>query len=170
MDKSLVSAINYEDGRKDTFGEATSLYTPNDQNDGVQALNDRALLRQDWIENNPYKKVKRLKTWGWIVGGVLATGGCMLIALGTSGGSDKFDFAGIGAGAGIFALGAGTTTICLVAANKQKKKIDAALKTSSLYRYDIPFSNGSTLSVGADMLHDRIMDKRTVGLGLSYNF
>ncbi len=170
MDKSLVSAINYESGKKETFSEAKSLYTPNNQNNGVQTVNDKALLEMDWIASNPYKKVKRLKTWGWIVGGVLATGGCMLIALGTSGGSDKLDYALIGAGAGIFALGAGTTTIFLVAANKQKKKIDAALKTSSLYRYDIPFSNGSTLSVGADILHDRIMDKRTVGLGLSYNF
>lgn len=171
MDKSLVSAINYESGKKETFSETTSLYTPNNQNNGVQALNDRALLDLDKKANsNPYKKVKRLKTWGCIGGGVLALGGiAMITALGknTFGEPEK---SAIGGGAGLIALGAGVTTTCLVVAHKQKKKLDAALGTSSLYRYDIPFTNGSQLSVGADMLHDRIMDKRTVGLGLSYNF
>ena len=71
MDKALVSAINYENGKKETFSEAESLYTPNNQNDGVQAMNDRALLNLDLATNNPYKKVKRLKTWGWIGGGVI---------------------------------------------------------------------------------------------------
>lgn len=66
--------------------------------------------------------------------------------------------------------GIGVTTTCLIIAHKQKKKLDAALEYLSLYRYDIPFSNGSQLSVGADMFHDRIMNNRTVGLGLSYNF
>lgn len=173
MDKSLVSAINYENGKKETFSEATSLYTPNNQNDGVQTLNDRALLEMDLAANNPYnpyKKVKRLKTWGWIGGGVLVLGGVAIIAaLGENsfGGPER---SAIGGGAGLIVLGAGLTTTCLVLAHKQKKKIDAALQTSALYRYDIPFSNGSTLSVGADMLHDRIMNKRTIGLGLSYNF
>ncbi|MBP3712084.1 MAG: hypothetical protein IJ148_02580 [Bacteroidaceae bacterium] len=180
MDKSLVSAINYESGKKETFSETTSLYTPNNQNNGVQALNDRALLRMDYEFNNKgngswsNKKIKRLKTWGWIGGGVLAAGGILLLAAGVAG-SDGFliehSQAGLGAGGAVcLAAGIGVTTTCLVIAHKQKKKLDAALEYSSLYRYDIPFSNGSQLSVGADMLHDRIMDKRTIGLGLSYNF
>ena len=176
MDKSLVSAINYESGKKETFSETTSLYTPNNQNNGVQALNDNALLNLDKsLDNSPeYKKIKRLKTWGWIGGGVLAAGGILLLAAGGAG-SDGFleahSQAGLGAGGAVcLAAGIGVTTTCLVIAHKQKKKLDAALEYSSLYRYDIPFSNGSQLSVGADMLHDRIMDKRTVGLGLSYNF
>lgn len=173
MDKSLVSAINYESGKKETFSETTSLYTPNNQNDGVQAMNDNALLRMDIETDKAYKKIKRLKTWGWIGGGVLAAGGILLLAAGVAG-SDGFliehSQAGLGAGGAVcLAAGIGVTTTCLVIAHKQKKKLDA-LGTSSLYRYDIPFTNGSTLSVGADMLHDRIMDKRTVGLGLSYNF
>ena len=36
MDKSLASAINYESGKKESFSEATNLYTPNNQNDGSQ--------------------------------------------------------------------------------------------------------------------------------------
>lgn len=168
MDKSLVSAINYENGKKETFSETTSLYTPNNQNDGVQAMNDRALLNLDLATNNLYKKVKRLKTWGWIGGVALAGASIGIMAWGSDFPTTSSIFIGTGA-AGIV-LGAGITTTCLVIAHKQKKKIDAALRTSSLYRYDIPFSNGSSLSVGADMLHDRNMNKRTVGLGLSYNF
>ena len=168
MDKSLVSAINYESGEKKTFSEATSLYTPNNQNNGVQTVSDKELMRIDWATNNPYKKVKRLRTWGWIGGGVLAAAGIALVVYGVVDDGPEPEY--IGPGAGLIALGAGVTTICLVRANKEKKKIDAALQTSSIYRYDIPFSNGSSLSVGADMLNDRIMDKRTVGLGLSYNF
>ena len=173
MDKSLVSAINYESGKKETFSETTSLYTPNNQNNGVQALNDNALLNLDKSldyhnsSEYKYKKIKRLKTWGWIGGGVLVAGGALAFVGGMV--SDDGRGSAFGGGAACLALGIGVTTTCLVIAHKQKKNLDA-LGTSSLYRYDIPLSNGSQLSVGADMLHDRIMDKRTVGLGLSYNF
>lgn len=169
MDKSLVSAINYESGKKETFSETTSLYTPNNQNDGVQALNDNALLEIDnKINGNSswtYKKVKWIKAIGWIVGGVSVATAGVLVGIA----DDGYKAVWGGIGAGVIAVGAGVTTLCLVKAHREKKKL-AALGTSSLYRYDIPFSNGSQLSVGADMLHDRIMDKRTVGLGLSYNF
>ncbi len=178
MDKSLVSAINYENGKKETFGETESLYKPNNQNDGVQAMNDAALLKMDFEANNngswTYKRIKRLKTWGWIGGGTLAAVGITMLALaggGSSGFHHDHDMRALEIGGAVcLATGAGVTTTCLVIAHKQKKKLDAAALYSSLYRYDIPFSNGSTLSVGADMLHDRIMNNRTVGLGLSYNF
>ena len=58
MDKSLASAINYENGKKENLSEATNLYAPGNQNDGVQQYNDRALLRIDAASNNPYTKVK----------------------------------------------------------------------------------------------------------------
>ena len=170
MDKSLVSAINYESGKKETFGETESLYKPNNQNDGVQSMNDKALLALDAAANNSwtYKKLKRLKTWGWIGGGALFATGVFIGVLTVA---NEFDYdKGPICGAAVCgALGIGVTTTCLVVAHKQKKKLDA-LQASSLYRYDIPLSNGSSLSVGVDMLHDRIMNNRTVGLGLSYNF
>lgn len=172
MDKSLVSAINYENGKKETFSETTSLYLPNNQNDGVQVMNDNALLRMDVETDKAYKKIKRLKTWGWIGGGALTATGLVLTITGVAG-SDGFQKsngdAAIGGGVGCIVVGAGLTTTCLILAHKQKKKLDA-LQTSSIYRYDIPFSNGSSLSVGADLMNDRIMNKRAVGIGLSYNF
>lgn len=187
MDKSLVSAINYENGKKETFSEIVP--QPSNPDEGKQSMSD-ADLEKLWEETNAErlrvfhasqqwqlqqqealrlpKKVKRLKTWGWIGGGLLAAGGIGVLAYGCSG--DFYGFDGcIAAGTGAIIAGAGVTTLCLVKAHKQKKKIDA-LQTSSIYRYDIPFSNGSSLSISADMLNDRIMNKRTVGLGLSYNF
>ena len=152
MDISLVASINYENGEKKTFGERIEV---EDSGEGKPSMSDAELL-------------ERLKTWGWIGGGVLVTGGVILVA----GNIKRFIYGDGALVAGIGAIGAGVglTTTCLVIAHKQKKKLDAVLGTSSIYRYDIPFSNGSQLSVGADMLHDRIMDKRTIGLGLSYNF
>ena len=173
IDKSLVSAINYEGGKKETFGETQSLYLPNNQNDGVQAMNDAALLKLDAAINKKpgfsYNKVKWLKAIGWIGGGLLTAAGIGSIAFGCSGGFDYGADGCIAAGIGGVAVGAGITTLCLIKAHKQKKLLDA-LQTSSLYRYDIPLSNGSSFSVGADLLHDRILNNRTVGLGLSYNF
>lgn len=189
MDKSLISAINYENGKKETFGEIVP--KPINPDEGTQSMSDADLerlydeetkaerleiqKRQEQLQRQTeyiktQKKVKRLKTWGWIGGGLLATAGIGSIVFGCAGGFDYGADGCIAAGAGGIVVGAGITTLCLVKAHKQKKKLDAALETSSIYRYDIPFSNGSSISVGADMLHDRIMNKRTVGLGLSYNF
>jgi len=182
MDKSLVSAINYENGKKKIISELEPLPQHNDQYDGTQSMSDAELLKLDEKLNREsiliiqktnqekeylQKKIKRLKTIGWIGGGVLVAGGAVCIFGGTPTATDPDVYYGIGAG--LIATGIGLTTTCLVLAHKQKKKIDA-LQTSSIYRYDIPFSNGSRLSIGADMLNDRIMNKRTVGLGLSYNF
>lgn len=180
MDISLVASINYENGEKKTFGERIEV---EDSGEGKPSMSDAELLEMDKklhptmpfvISINEkelmYKKVKRLKTWGWIGGGVLAAGGILLLAAGVAGLIEQSQTGLCAGGAVCLAAGIGVTTTCLVIAHKQKKKLDAALEYSSLYRYDIPFSNGSQLSVGADMLHDRIMDKRTIGLGLSYNF
>ncbi len=60
MDKSLASTINYENGKKESFSEATNLYTPNNQNDGTQQYNDKALLA---IDAQAHPKKKRTFKW-----------------------------------------------------------------------------------------------------------
>lgn len=183
MDISLVASINYENGEKKTFGERIEV---EDSGEGKPSMSDAELLEMDKklhptmlfvISINEkelmYKKVKRLKTWGWIGGGILVAAGIAMAlpaAFGSSGFRSAHNTEALAYGAVVCGvLGVGVTTTCLVIANKQKKKVDT-LQTSAIYRYDIPFSNGSRLSVGADMLNDRIMDKRTFGLGLTYNF
>ena len=170
MDKSLASAINYESGKKETFSQTESLYKPNNQNDGEQALNDKVLLRLDAAVNNPYKKVKTLKTVGWIGGGLLLVAGSLFLSSSERHGDWLVDKSvgkcgWIGVGASVI-----WTASFLIAANATKKKIDNQMLCSTIYQYDIPFSNGSSLFLGADMVSDRILGTNTVGLGLRYNF
>ena len=79
MDRSLASAINYENGKKVNLSEAINLYMPNNQNDGTQQLNDRALLRMDYAASKPLKKAKLLRIIG-IAGGIgLEIAGILLV-------------------------------------------------------------------------------------------
>ena len=58
MERSAASAINYQNGKKVNLSEAMNLYMPNNQNEGMQQFNDKALLQIDAASNYPYKKVK----------------------------------------------------------------------------------------------------------------
>lgn len=91
MDKSLVSAINYENGKKVNLSEATNFYKPNNQNDGVQQYNDRALLQLDAAANYSSTKSKTLKTIGWIGGPVLAAFGVVAQRLAETEASRKYN-------------------------------------------------------------------------------
>ena len=68
MEKSAASAINYESGKRENFSEVESLYSPGNQNDGSQQLNDKALLMMDKEEHKAsnIKKAKTLRKIGWI--------------------------------------------------------------------------------------------------------
>lgn len=175
MDKSLVSAINYQSGKRDTFSETESLYKPNNQNNGEQAMNDKALLRLDAAINNPYKKVKTLKTIGWVGGGVLLVAGGLFLSSGDSIFAIEEDWL-MDADASVVLGVIGTSAAVvwassfLIAAHSVKKKIDSQMLYYSIYQYDMPFSNGSSLSVGTDLISNRVLGTNTLGLGLRYNF
>ena len=176
ISKSELQAINYQNGAKDTFSEPVreeNRYLPNNQNDGDRAMNDKALLRLDYAASNPYKKVKALKKTAIIGGGILVGSGIISIILANTGTDSKgathpkyfySTATGLIVGGGLWYLGFN------MAANHTKKKIDEKLSVSSLYQYDIPCPNGSSLSLSADMLSDRTLETNTVGLGLRYNF
>lgn len=168
MDKSLASAINYESGKKESFSEATNLYTPNNQNDGSQQLNDRALLKLDYNMNEPImKKPKTYKLIGWIGGGLICAAGIAIYQEG-SGHNESDDYTNAGALA--IAGGAAWALAFNLIAKNQQKKNENRWVYSTLYQYDIPISNNSFLSLGADLLSDRTMGNHTIGLGLRYNF
>ena len=162
MDKSLASAINYESGKKDTFSQTESLYKPNNQNDGEQAMNDKALLRLDAAENNPYKKVKVMRVAGCVIG-AMATGVAIYALIDNGGDSDIVVASSLLGGAAV-------TSGLLVTANLYKRHYQNKYRITTMYQYDIPFSNGSSLSLGADILNDLTLGTNTVGLGLRYNF
>ena len=68
MNRADASAINYESGKKEEMSGITNLYTPNNQNDGVQQFNDRALLQIDYQNQALNRKAKKLRAIG-VVGG-----------------------------------------------------------------------------------------------------
>lgn len=163
MNRTDASAINYENGKKVSLSEATSLYLPNNQNDGVQQHNDKALLDMDYIASNPYKKVKRLRTIGWIGGGIFIAAGIVCHVMWGSSGTYGPIIANYGTGV-LF-----TGTMLLIA-NYQKKKIDRRLQSISLWQKEIKMNDGSSLMAGVDMIKDNMRQKQTLGLGLRYNF
>lgn len=65
MERSAASAINYQNGKKVNISQATNLYKPNNQNDGTQQYNDRALLNIDAAE---HPKIIRKFRWNIMAG------------------------------------------------------------------------------------------------------
>lgn len=172
MNRSDASAINYQNGKKVNLSKATNLYTPNNQNNGVQKYNDKALLGIDFVESNPLKKVKQLRTIGWIGGGtLLATGITILVVYNNKLVDFTYETNTVGIIGGIACIGAGVglTTFCLIKANKIEKQMNQ-LQSFSIYQYDFKLSNSSSLSSSIDLLTDRTTGSKSIGLGLRYNF
>ena len=167
MERSAASAINYENGKKVNLSEATNLYTPNNQNDGVQQYNDKALLRMNDQIEKEFKKVRTKQAIGWIGGTVIALGGVALFVAGQVEGSHG---GGKMVGGGVcFAGSIVWTTYFLMSAHKLKQQYNS-LQSLSLYQRNISISNSSSLSLGADLLSDHSQCSNTIGLGLRYNF
>ncbi len=173
VQKSEIQSINYQNGAKDTFSapiREENRYLPNNQNDGEQWMNDSALLKMDAELN---KKNKKLIKIGWIGGGVLlaASVGFMVeYCLDQS--YEEYDsewslpVSLACAGAAI-----AWTTGYLIAANHPRKINEGAMvHNSSIIQHDFLFSNGSSFSLGADLLSDRTQGSHTLGIGLRYNF
>ena len=161
MDRSLASAINYENGKKVSLSEATNLYTPNNQNDGTQQYNDRALLQLDHeMHGNIYKKKAMKKIIIGLAGGVLL-GSIGIANSAGDGGMER----GLGFGACGVAWAATWSLLSIPLWNEAKRT-----KTYSLYKYEKTLTNGSSLSLSADLLRDNTLGQNTLGLGLRYNF
>ena len=170
MNRSDASAINYQNGKKVNLSEATNLYQPHTQNDGVQQYNDRALLGMDYANQKTDKKVKQLKTWGWI-SGIAGVGlGALFVNIGLNADYDE-DMVKYCIVGGVLAAGGITTsTYCFVNAHKKQRQAEMYLQSSTLYQYNFEFNNGSNLSAGIDILRDRNIGNNTLGIGLRYNF
>ena len=164
MNRTDASAINYENGKKVNLSEATNLYQPHNQNDGVQQYNDNALLRLDYAsqKHNPYKKAKTLRTIGW-VGAIPFVGMAIYCFQNYHSGTTE-------AGLGFLGVGALWTSAFVLTGNHIQKKADSMLQTYSIIdkKYDI--SRNATLSAGIDMLNDNTNGNNTIGIGLRYNF
>lgn len=171
MNRADASAINYENGKKVNLSDVTNLYMPNNQNDGTQQYNDRTLLTIDEAAHVTPEIVKKYRKIAWIGGGAFLAAGLFFFSNGIFGGFINYDYPSVNA-VGFACLGASAawTTTFLLIANHQKKKIENQIYEFSFYEYDIPLNNGSTLSLGADLLRDKMLGQSTLGLGLRYNF
>jgi len=172
MNRSDASAINYENGRKVNLSEATNLYMPNNQNTGMHQYNDRALLGMDYANQIIDKKVKRLRTWGWI-SGIAGVGlGAPFLIKGLT--DEDLHWSEIGKYCiigGVLAVGGiASSTYCFITAHKKQKQAEMNLQSSTLYQYNFEFDNGSHISAGIDMLRDYTIGNSTLGIGLRYNF
>ena len=171
MERSAVSAINYQNGKKVNLSEATNLYMPSNQNDGTQQYNDKALLALDAASHDKLSAMKTRNTFRWIGGSVLTAGTVLwtvaMIAV-TFDSKTKWETYYI-AEYGIVPLGVWGSYALLKSASKHQKQIKQ-IQGISLYQHNIPFSNGSSLSAGIDLLKDRTVGSNTLGLGLHYNF
>lgn len=166
MNRSDVANINYENGKKENVSSnGTNLYTPGNQNSGVQQYNDRALLAIDKALDIPsqLKKAKTQKLVGWIGGGVLIAGGVVGIILG----ADTDDDILIASSLGTIAAGATWTYFWTKSARHIKQR---CYENYSLYQQEFKFSNGSSLMTGVDVIRDNMKGSKAFGLGLRYNF
>lgn len=170
MERSAASAINYQNGKKVNFSEATNLYMPNSQNDGVQQYNDRALLQLDAAAHNySSPKVNTFKTIGWIGGcALVAAGGLIQIMAAKEDGkeTERRVTGGILMGSGVL----WTVGFFISAHFIDKKERAQMLESSTIYQFDFNLNNASSLSAGIDMLSDHTIGKNTLGLGIRYNF
>lgn len=167
MNRSDASAINYENGKKVSLSEVDNQYKPGNQNDGVQQMNDNALLQMDAVAhyNAPknYKVASKIvKIQGWSIGVAAIAIGCVYIG-------DKRHEHYKGMGIGIIAGGAVWTTGSLLLANYLKKK-GQSLSSTPVTQYDIELPNGTMLSASVDYINIPAVGQKTLGLGFRYNF
>lgn len=171
MDSSLVSNINYQDGRQDKLNEqSTNSYAPGIQQSGEAQYNDNALLALDKqrINGEWYKKYKKLKTIGWAVGGsCVGAGLIILIATGAyyDGGYPSCYIPA----AVLFVGGIATTTACLIKANQIKQKA-LMMAFTPMIQKEFNLGKETSLTASIDMIHDNHLKRNTVGLGLQFNF
>lgn len=183
MERSSVSAINYEDGKKTSFADtpATTTQTPTSisTNAQQQQMSDDMLMRMAGgkpallspIEKE--KKIKRLKIAGWI-GGLV----CVIPSIALFASCREFDSYlhsevidwGIFAPALILSVGGiATTSACLIRANQLKRSL-YSVQSSPIFQQNFNLKNGASLATGIDFMQDNTHRNPTLGLGLSYNF
>lgn len=163
-----LTSIQYKDGTKRLF-ESTAkpmvqVNQPKTDDELLKMANHMDLRTTDKVE----RKIKKLKRWGWTVGGLLMATGAATFISGIS--LDELDDPEFPAlGLSLMACGAAITTGCVVRANKLKRSLNG-VNSSALYRQEFNFKNGSSLATGVDFLQDNTRKNQTLGIGLSYNF
>lgn len=159
-----LQCINYQNGTKDTF--VSPNYNPNivTNESATQFSNDQALLNLYNQGKKPSDKQKKLKTIGYVAGGVLAAGGGVLI--GAAGGDSGY----VLMGAGLILAGAGTWAGFYYAAKRAGNRSQLSVYSSPVFQQEFNIGKNDRLMVGVDLLKDNTYKNQTLGLGVSYSF
>ena len=174
MDRSMISNINYQNGRQDQLNAQTNnAYAPGNQQTGNWNYNDNALLALDnarnaKVKNIDYaKRAKNLKIIGWTVGGTLVSAGIVWIILGVHNDWDTETRIPITISG--MAVGIATTTTCLIYANKYQKMAYSTY-AATLIEKEFKIGNEVLLATGVDLLRDNRFNQSALGVGLRLNF
>jgi len=169
MERSDVTAINYENGRKDVLSNSGfNQYAPGNQNTGQQQMNDNALLKMDYNAQKIPAKVKKLKTIGWTGGAILVGLGITFIASPDIVHNDSAY--GQYAGLGCIAAGAIWTSTFLYSAKRYQRIADSMVLNAPIWQNEFKLKEGNSWMAGVDLLKDNLHHTNTIGLALRCNF
>lgn len=156
--------INYQNGQSDVFSQDGAV--PSTVLAGATGdVKDTSLLDMYKKNKVDYSLPKKLKLTAFIGGGALIAAGIGILVAGTSPENRPALWT---TGACLTAVGVvWMPTFYMIAKHKQKKLDELACVP--LYRHEIFSKGGNSLSMGVDMMADRMMT-RTLGLGMTFNF
>jgi len=178
---SEITAINYENGAKDTFTTASSkpssgttfqtnqydqTYMTNET--ASQFSNDKQLLSM-YNSDPAVKYRKKAKTWkltGLIGGSVLFVGGVAGFLLTYDGLlSESTPFLAI-SGVGVV----GGLTCYLIGNHYSNLAKKYLVNNASIFQHNFEFSSGNSMALCVDMLSTDNNRDKALGLGIQYNF
>lgn len=170
--KSEIQAINYENGEKEIFGEEVVTQPQQQFN-----YNDySSQMAESMAASNRLQREKLLssaKSWrkagGWVWGISFAGGLITGLILEGEVKDNFFDNTTylLCCGAGL-AVGIGGMLICNSVANN-KEHLANTITASHLLQQEFNIGN-SRLSAGIDLMNDRNINERAIGVGLSLDF
>ena len=168
--KAEILVINYENGEKESFANASSSGSVvNTNNIGKRILSDNELLKIDANNKKSHENIDKLRRNVW-VGAIVGLGvGVGFLAI-----CKDDDALGVDDGkyyiGGAFILGGAIYSgVNLYKANRLQKELDSYVHAAPVFQENIKFGNGSMLSAGVDFIKGKNFGY-TPGLGLRYNF
>lgn len=165
MERTDATSINYENGKRDTLSEpGINQYAPNNQNQGFQQMNDKALLNMSNIELYT-KKAKKYKIIGW-TGGILLVGAGAPFIIFCENLPDEAVIAGISS----VVAGMVWTGTFLYSAKQYQKRANSLLSNTPIIQNEFKLEKGKSLIAGIDLLKENINHTNNIGIALRYNF
>lgn len=180
INKEEVNYINYENGEKEDFGKVSTVTQKVEDvqvvqnNLALQQANNRQVSDVELLKSinidNSIRKAKKLKKIGWIGGTVFVAAGVVLnlVHHGYDSYEDGDDFDIIGYVS--FGVGVVWTTSFMLAANHQKKKALYANTSIPIMQFNLTQSKKSAVYASVNMLNDNMANRKTLGVGMNFNF